>query len=113
MKYRRIEVSAFQRRVTIVSGEWPMDDIVDSRIAEVHDDVSLNDKDSSEPVSPESDEGQLIIVEAIRSLERHLLPDVHVATSSSDEATSLEPPSGLRSRFQSLYRLIHRKNHNL
>ena len=73
-KYRRIEVNAFRRRVTIVSGEW-RPDIADDRLAETDDGVSLNDSDVCEPVTPDSPEGQLILVEAVRSLERRLSPE--------------------------------------
>jgi hypothetical protein len=63
-KYRRIEVNAFRRRVTIVSGEWPRD-ICDEQPAQTDDGVSLNDADLCEPVEPDSPEGQLILVEAV------------------------------------------------
>ena len=68
-KYRRIEVNAFRRRVTIVSGEWPRE-IFDAETAQADDDISINDADLSEPVAPDSPEGQVILVEAVRSLER-------------------------------------------
>jgi hypothetical protein len=55
-QYRRIEVNAFRRRVTIVSGERPRD-ICDEQPAQTDDGVSLNDADLSEPVEPDSPEG--------------------------------------------------------
>ena len=73
--YRRIEVSAFRRHVTIVSGEWRRRDLFDAEPAQTEDGVSLNDSDACEPVVPDSPEGQLIIIEAIRSLERWLSPE--------------------------------------
>src|SRR5438445_13338736 len=76
--YRRIEVNAFRRRVTIVSGEWPRDSF-DAERAQTDDGVSLNDTDSCEPVTPDSPEGQVILVEAVRSLERRLSPETRAA----------------------------------
>lgn len=63
-KYRRIEITAFRRRVTIVSGNPP----ADNAAAEVW----LNDADSSEMIEPESAEGQRILIEAVRLLEEKL-----------------------------------------
>jgi hypothetical protein len=73
-KYRRIEVNAFRRRVTIVSGEWPRE-AFDALPGQTEDEVSLNDTDVCEPVAPDSPEGQLLLVEAVRSLERRLSPE--------------------------------------
>lgn len=70
-KYRRIEVNAFRRRVTIVSGAW-LGSAFEAPPAQTDDDVSLDDTAECEPVVPESPEGQLILVEAVRSLERRL-----------------------------------------
>ena len=77
-KYRRIEVNAFRRRVTIVSGEWPREiplDIVAAQPAQTDDEVALNDTDACESVEPDSPEGQLLLVEAVRSLEQRLSPE--------------------------------------
>ena len=74
-KYRRIEVNAFRRRITVVSGEWRPDEFLDAQPAETSDEVSLNETDSGEPVAPDSPEGQMILVEAVRSLERRLSPE--------------------------------------
>ena len=73
-KYRRIEVNAFRRRVTIVSGEWPRE-AFDAPPVQADDEFSLDDTDVCEPVTPDSHEGQLILVEAVRSLERRLSPE--------------------------------------
>ena len=87
-KYRRIEVNAFRRRVTIVSGAWPASSF-EAPPAQTDDDVSLDDIAVCEPVEPESPEGQLILVEAVRSLERRLSAET-LATmrSPSQEAQS-------------------------
>lgn len=108
--YRRIEVNAYRRRVTIVSGEWPRP-ISHELPVETDDGVSLNDADLCEPVAPESPEGQLILVEAVRSLERRLLPEAR-ATIAAGQNT-LAPNSSNRNgrngfylKLQSFYQLI-------
>lgn len=63
-KYRRIEITAFRRRVTIVSGNSPADN--------ADAEVWLNDTDSSEKIEPDSAEGQRILIEAVRLLEQKL-----------------------------------------
>jgi len=63
-KYRRIEITAFRRRVTIISGNSP----ADTADAEIW----LNDADSSETIEPESADGQEILIEAVRLLEEKL-----------------------------------------
>lgn len=82
-KYRRIEINAFRRRVTIISGEWRPEGFFDAQTGETTDAVSLNDTDSCEPVEPESHEGQMILVEAVRSLERRLSPEARATIRNS------------------------------
>lgn len=106
--YRRIKVNVFRRRVTIFSGEWP-DANFDASPTQTDDHVSLNGSDSCEPVAPDSPEGQLILVEAIRFLEQGLSPDVQTAAGGGQDTRPLEPMGGLRRKFLSLYQLIHRK----
>jgi hypothetical protein len=89
-KYRRIEVNAFRRRVTILSGEWPRE-IFEAQAEQTDDEVSLNDTDVCEPVAPDSPEGQLILVEAVRSLERRLLPETRAALCNESEHPHAEP----------------------
>ncbi len=60
-KYKRIEITAYRRRVLVVSG----DPMVDG--GEV--DVSVNDAESQETIETGSEEGQDILIEAIRVLE--------------------------------------------
>ncbi|HVS83294.1 MAG TPA: hypothetical protein VHE60_16320 [Pyrinomonadaceae bacterium] len=88
-KYRRIEVNAFRRRVTIVSGEWPPND--EQQRAQTGDAVLVNDTDSCEPVAPDSPEGQLILVEAVRSLERRLSPETRATICNAAKDTHAEP----------------------
>ena len=94
-RYRRIEVNAFRRRVTIVSGEWPRD-LSNEVPTETDETVSLNDSEMCEPVAPDSPEGQLLLVEAVLSLERRLLP----------ETPNTSPLGGARGRGSSC-RAVH------
>ena len=64
-KYRRIEITAFRRRVIIVSGEPSAD-------TQANQSVSLNDADTQEAITSESAEGQRILIEAVRLLEEKL-----------------------------------------
>ena len=89
-KYRRIEINAYHRRVTVVSGEWQAEPI-DLGPAQTDDAVSLRDTDSSEPIEPDSPEGQLILVEAVRSLERRLSPETRATICSAAKDTHAEP----------------------
>jgi hypothetical protein len=88
-KYRRIEVNAFRRRVTIVSGEWPSAAAIPPPFP-TDDSVSLNDADACEPVEPASPEGQQILVEAVRSLERRLSPETRAAIRGSQDAVTTQ-----------------------
>lgn len=107
-KYRRIEVNAYRRRVTIVSGESRPGDLFNAQSAQTDDEVSLNDTDICEPVESDSPEGQLILVEAVRSLERRLSPETRATNSIGQDF--LTPGSSYRNRFglklRSFYQLI-------
>ena len=105
MKYRRIEINAFQRRMTIVSGEQARD-IADASPAQSTDGVALNDSDSCEqPLAPDSPEGQLILVEAVRSLERRLSPETRASMCALPGTTAPQELSRNRlcTRLHSLY----------
>ena len=125
-KYRRIEVNAFRRRVTIVSGEWPQDGFDDARkdllaygsfagetpalpalAAQTEEGVSLDDTDSCEPVEPDSPEGQLI-VEAVRSLERRLSPEARATICAGQElaAPNRSNRNGFFLKLQSFYQIV-------
>ena len=106
MKYRRIEVNAFRRRVTVISGEWPIVDIDDLQPSPADDDISLNDTDSCEPVTPDSPEGQVILVEAVRSLERRLSPEARLARCTVQETPALSRANGFYAKLQSFYQFI-------
>ena len=106
-KYRRIEIKAFRRRVTIVSGEWPSD-LAHSQPPLTDDEVSLTDSDFCEPVEPNSPEGQLILVEAVRSLEQRLSPEKRamICTDQNTLASNPSDRNGFRLKLQSLRQLI-------
>lgn len=87
-KYRRIEVNAFRRRVTIISGEWPQDD---AQLAQTDDAVLVNDTDLCEPVESDSPEGQLILLEAMRSLDRRLSPENRATIRDAPKDPHAEP----------------------
>jgi len=107
-KYRRIEINAFRRRVTVVSGEWRPGDVFDAQPARTDEVVSLDDSDSCEPVEPDSPEGQLILVEAVRSLEQRLSPEGRALLCASQ--TTLAPngssQNGFYLKLQPFYQLI-------
>ena len=84
-KYRRIEVNAYHRRVTVVSGEWRTGDL--TQPAQTDDEVSLNDNDLCESIEPDSPEGQQILIEAVRSLERRLSPEARATIRDTSKAT--------------------------
>jgi hypothetical protein len=112
-KYRRIEINAFRRRVTIVSGisgELPRD-IFNAPPSETDDGVSLNDSDSCEPIEPDTAEGQLLIVEAVRSLERRLSPEARAALCAVKENPSANHLSRhpVRHQLQSFCQSIYPK----
>ena len=102
-KYRRVEINAYRRRVTIISGEWPRAELP----AETTDEVTLNDSDVSEPVEPDSPEGQQILLEAVRSLEQRLAPETRGISSGQ---SPLQPDGSDQNRLffklQSFYQLI-------
>jgi len=107
-KYRRIEINAFRRRVTVVSGEWPRE-AFDALPAQTDDEVSLNDSDACEPVEPNSPEGQLILIEAVRSLEQRLSPEGRALLCAGQDTVA---PNGLNRngfylRLQSFYQSIY------
>jgi hypothetical protein len=74
-KYRRIEINAYHRKVTVVSGEWRPGDVLDTQPGQTEKVVSLEDADSRDPVEPDSPDGQLILIEAVHFLEQRLSPE--------------------------------------
>lgn len=76
-RYRRIEITAFRRRVTLTSGETVLSNSND-RYTRAEEGLQLSDE-SGEAIEFESAEGQLILVDAVRSLERRLSPEVRAS----------------------------------
>ena len=112
-KYRRVEVNAFNRRLTIFSGEWPRD-LSGLRPSLIEDEVSLDGRNLCEAVEPDSPEGQMILVEAVRSLEQRLSPEAR-AMIRDDHDTLVAKRSNLTAvslRLQSLYQVSARCIHN-
>ena len=106
--YRKIEINAFRRRITIVSGmsgEWPRD----TQPSQTDEGVTLNDSESCEPIEPDSPEGQLLLVEAVRSLERRLSPAIRASLSTEQGSAGLSYSNGVYRKEQSLHRRIWRK----
>ena len=107
-KYRRIEINAYHRKVTVVSGEWRPGDVFHAQPARTDEGVSLDDSDSCEPVEPDSPEGQLILVEAVRSLEHRLSPEGRALLCAGQDTLAAIPSN--RNRFylnlQSFYQFI-------
>ena len=63
--YRRVEITAFRRRVTIVAGgSGEKEQTVEA--------VRLSDSETQEAIDPESAEGRQILLEAVRLLEEKL-----------------------------------------
>jgi hypothetical protein len=89
-KYRRIEINAYHRKVTVVSGEWRSGDVVEAQPPATEQVVTLDDVDSCDPVSSDSPEGQLILVEAMRSLQRRLLPETRATLSDAINDSHVE-----------------------
>jgi hypothetical protein len=101
-KYRRIEVNAFRRRVTIVSGGWTRD-FSSAKLSHPGDDDSVNNTNLCEPVEPDSPDGQQLLVEAVRSLERHLSPEARATIRASQHNFAKR---SLYLRLQSFYQLV-------
>jgi hypothetical protein len=85
-RYRRVEVRAFRHRTIVVSDELPTADMVTGETDPPLDGLLLSDVDLSEPIEPNSLEGQRILVEALRSLERRLTSETR-ARLREDETT--------------------------
>jgi hypothetical protein len=109
-KYRRIEVKAFSRRVTIVSGEWPRDLSIAKPLS-TEDDITFDDTNLCESVEPDSPEGQVILIEAVRSLERRLAPEARATIRVGQDTFAVK---GLKRdavwlKLQSFYQIMFTK----
>lgn len=110
-KYRRIEINAYHRWMTVVSGEWRPGDVFDAQPPQTDEGVSLDDSDACEPVEPDSPEGQVILVEAVRSLEQRLSPEARATICAGQD--TLTPNGSSLNRFglklRSFYQSIRPK----
>jgi hypothetical protein len=107
-KYRRIEINAYHRKVTVVSGEWRPADVFEAQPARTDEVVSLDDSDACEPVEPDSPEGQLILVEAVRSLEQRLSPEGRalLCAGQNNLTSNGSNRNGFYVKLQSFYQSI-------
>jgi len=112
-RYRRIEINAFRRRFTVVSGEWPRDSL-DLPPIQTTDWVSLNDSDADSLVEPDSPEGQLILVEAVRSLEQRLSPEARATIwAGRDTLPNDSKRNGFYRKLQFFYQFVWQKAHRV
>jgi len=84
-KYRRVEVQTFRHRVSIVSGEWSLRDLDGS---EINAPIEMRDRCLGDGVTPDSPEGQEILIEAVRSLERRLSPEARARIRNANRSLS-------------------------
>lgn len=110
-KYRRIEVHAYRRRVTVVSGAWRPDELFEPSPASTDDTVALKDTGGDEPVEPDSPEGQMILAEAVRTLEQRLSPEARalILKDRSGAALTRSPNTSFHFKLQSIFQLIWSK----
>lgn len=74
--YRRIEITAFRRRVMISSGEFRFDLTNESSAPPAADEVRLCDEDLGDSIDLESVEGQQMLADVVRLLQQKLLTQV-------------------------------------
>jgi hypothetical protein len=96
-KYRRVEVQTFSHRVSIVSGEWSPTDLEGS---EVDTAIEMRDRGLGNAVMADSPEGQEILIDAVRSLERRLSPEARARIRDGNQAPSCEQ---LKSQMKGLH----------
>lgn len=106
-RYKRIEITAFRRRVTVSSGEIVLNNPSNHSVP-TEEGLWLNDADSGEPIEFESAEGQIILADAVRSLERRLSPEARAAICAFPGTATTQAPNrnGFYLKLQSLYQLI-------
>jgi hypothetical protein len=109
--YRRIEITAFRRRRTVTSGGSSPDGSGAQQAPPVEEGVWLNDADTGEAIEVASDEGQIILTDAVRSLERRLSAGARSAmcVAADNPAPRLSPPNSLSLKLRSLGHFIYTK----
>lgn len=80
-RHKRIEIKAFRRRVTVRTNETELNNWM-AQEPRMDEGVWLNDADSGDPIAFESEEGQIILADAVRSLERRLSPEARALIKS-------------------------------
>ncbi len=107
-KYRRIEINAYRRRMTVISGEWQPDVVSAALPVETDDGVSLVDCDLDVPIAPDSPEGQVLLAEAVRCLQRRLSPEAQpsFSTCQNNSTINTSSRSSLSFRLRSLSHVI-------
>ncbi len=93
-KYRRIEVHADSGRLTIFSGEWQL--AAFNQLAQRSETELSTSHEACDAVEPGSAEGQLIILELIRSLQLRLSPETLASIRSDLTAPQLTAADGSR-----------------
>lgn len=63
--HRRVEITAFKRRVTIVSGEY-------EAFVDEDDDTRPTEESMLKTIAPDSDEGRRLLTEAVGILQERL-----------------------------------------
>jgi hypothetical protein len=98
--HRRIEITAFRRRVTVVYGEFSLDlSGRRSSPATGADGVSLGDLDSGESIGVESAEGQILIAEAVRLLTQRLSAEACTTTGAAPGTSERSRPRTRKTEF--------------
>jgi len=77
-KHRRVEITAFKRRVTIVSGEY-------EAYVEEDDNIRPTEERPLETIAPESAEGRHLLTEAVSILQERLAA-TKIEGNSNDNA---------------------------
>ena len=67
--YRRVEITAFSRRVVISSGEFKLNTSGEPS-APVAGEIQLRDADAGEAIDLESVDGQILLADAVRLLQQ-------------------------------------------
>lgn len=98
------------QRVTIVSGEWPRD-FPEVQAGHSGNNVSPGSGDPNELIEADSPEGQKILVEAVRSLERRLSPEARTVICADQDAQCARnlKAKGFFLKLQSFYQLVYPK----
>lgn len=91
-RFRRIEITAFRRRVQIVSSvNQPSDDADEQN----ERDIWVNDAGTQETFEMESAEGQEILIEAVRLLKEKISEQAQAEIFAKNALTEIDFPKTL------------------